>query len=757
MALWRKSSPASFCLSRYAPPLRRPVRHTGNGNKSLLSAGFIIPGDIIAAMSVELRMFNSATKIDDSNNRYNTGTIQVLRTHLIENNSVTVIFQEPDAPRFNPKNIRSHFQGVFIIVRVHQPCTQHTCYSLAVFRCRGIPPFGPSIPPGWMLPASSAFRDFLLTKIINATHATRKSESFVTMATCARQEQLKRLVETFVTLTPLDCSNVRFSFISLGGKKKERLARQPQAYLHSAGALTWSVTVRDPSSSAAVACQLAISSSLVVLIEEVGRKVVFNCFCRDVIGWSAAHGSFKLFYQHGLCVPFSTRDGRWEDSQEITQRLQLVTQGGTAANMTLRRNRLGQLGFHINSEGVVADVEAHGFAWQAGLRPGCRLVEICLVAVVTLSHEQMIELLRTSRNVTTVVLPPHGDGTPRRSYSETYRLPLLEVKLDSDVTSCPHGVVPHNCLSAAPPTPRESSSHNPSSDMNVGRRAPPDWLVSYDESTESTQGRTSRTSGVKETKNLCHPHNLPDQVTKVLSATDRDSSRRTQRFATKSCSSCSNTFSSSSSDCKTSTPQLMCLRGVSVDSSINSTHYMSSALPRIAGATLVLTDILGKKTAGSNSHVTDLSGTDSLSRDSCGSRCSSADKMKVKPYANSSEAFVACAGDSGLDSESLFSQGTCRWEAGLNWLTSSSLLDETNRPSCHPNRDVYVGEQKDSDETAIVSCVKGADKREYRGVISSFTEWSRRNNLILNTLKTKEMITDHGRKPSHEPIPILVL
>ncbi|MEQ2269575.1 hypothetical protein XENORESO_006475, partial [Xenotaenia resolanae] len=163
-------------------------------------------------------------------------------------------------------------------------------------------------------------------------------------------------------------------------------------------------------------------------------------------------------------------------------------------------------------------------------------------------------------------------------------------------------------------------------------------------------------------------------------------------FATKSCSSCSNTFSSSSSDGKTSAPQLMCLRGVSVDSSIDSTHYMSSALPQIAGATLVLTDVLGKKTAGSNSHVTDLSGTDSLSRDSCGSRCSSADKMKVKPYANSSEAFVACAGDSGLDSESLFSQDTCRWEAGLNWL-NSSLLDETNRPSCHPIRDVYVGEQ----------------------------------------------------------------
>ncbi|MEQ2201072.1 hypothetical protein XENOCAPTIV_007182 [Xenoophorus captivus] len=68
MAVLSKSSPASFSLSRYAPPLRCPVRHVGNGNESLFSAGFIIPGDIRAAMSVELRMFNCATKMDDSNN-----------------------------------------------------------------------------------------------------------------------------------------------------------------------------------------------------------------------------------------------------------------------------------------------------------------------------------------------------------------------------------------------------------------------------------------------------------------------------------------------------------------------------------------------------------------------------------------------------------------------------------------------------------------------------------------------------------------
>ena len=92
-----------------------------------------------------------------------------------------------------------------------------------------------------------------------------------------------------------------------------------------------------------------------------------------------------------------------------------MTKGCETVEMTLRRNGLGQLGFHVNYEGIVADVEPYGYAWQAGLRQGSRLVEICKVAVATLSHEQMIDLLRTSVTVKVVIVPPYEDCTPRRS------------------------------------------------------------------------------------------------------------------------------------------------------------------------------------------------------------------------------------------------------------------------------------------------------------------------------------------------------
>ena len=93
---------------------------------------------------------------------------------------------------------------------------------------------------------------------------------------------------------------------------------------------------------------------------------------------------------------------------------QVMTNGWETVDMTLRRNGLGQLGFHVKYDGTVAEVEDYGFAWQAGLRQGSRLVEICKVAVVTLTHDQMIDLLRTSVTVKVVIIPPFDDGTPRR-------------------------------------------------------------------------------------------------------------------------------------------------------------------------------------------------------------------------------------------------------------------------------------------------------------------------------------------------------
>ncbi|NXN91153.1 SI1L3 protein, partial [Rhinopomastus cyanomelas] len=118
---------------------------------------------------------------------------QLLRKRHIGNDIVTIIFQEPGALPFTPQKIRSHFQHVFIIVRVHQPCSDSVCYSVAVTRSKDVPPFGPPIPPGVTFRKSELFRDFLLAKVINGENAAHKSHKFRTMATRTRREYLKDL------------------------------------------------------------------------------------------------------------------------------------------------------------------------------------------------------------------------------------------------------------------------------------------------------------------------------------------------------------------------------------------------------------------------------------------------------------------------------------------------------------------------------------------------------------------------------------
>ncbi|XP_009078420.1 PREDICTED: signal-induced proliferation-associated 1-like protein 3, partial [Acanthisitta chloris] len=188
---------------------------------------------------------------------------QLLRKRHIGNDIVTIIFQEPGALPFTPQNIRSHFQHVFIIVRVHQPCTDNVSYSVAVTRSKDVPPFGPPIPPGVTFRKSELFRDFLLAKAINAENAAPKSDKFHTMATRTRQEYLKDLAENYVTGTPVDSAG-KFNLISLASKKKEKTRARAGAEQDSAGAVSWRVSAQDfARGGAEIPCALGISNEFV--------------------------------------------------------------------------------------------------------------------------------------------------------------------------------------------------------------------------------------------------------------------------------------------------------------------------------------------------------------------------------------------------------------------------------------------------------------------------------------------------------------
>ncbi|XP_071962340.1 signal-induced proliferation-associated 1-like protein 2 isoform X2 [Antedon mediterranea] len=367
-------------------------------------------------------MFHVSTMLPFSNSNKQ----QLLRKRHIGNDIATIIFQEPGAKPFSPITIRSQFQHVFVIVRAHEPNTENVRYSVAVSRSNDVPAFGPYYGANMKFTKSASFAEFLLAKVINGENAVHKSEKFVAMATRTRLEYLKDLAENSVTQTTIDSSSKLGKF-AIFDRKKEKIAHKIPPDMSLKGALVWYVQadqwsplaggeydqVGDFSLSDPVDSILGISTELFTLMEFSSKLPIFSIPSMAVIGWTANGNCLKVYFNDGDCVVLHLVEGG-DGIKEVVKRLMMVSKGHETNEVTLRRNGLGQLGFHVHFQGVVAEVDQYGFAWTAGLRKSCRLVEICKVAVCTLTHDQMIDLLRTSATVKVVVIPAHEDGSPRK-------------------------------------------------------------------------------------------------------------------------------------------------------------------------------------------------------------------------------------------------------------------------------------------------------------------------------------------------------
>ncbi|XP_067831706.1 signal-induced proliferation-associated 1-like protein 2 isoform X2 [Heptranchias perlo] len=375
-------------------------------------------------------MFHVSTMLPyTANNRQ-----QLLRKRHIGNDIVTIVFQEPGADPFTPKTIRSHFQHVFLVVQVHDPCTQQVSYSVAVTRSKDVPEFGPSFQKGVTFPKLANFREFLLAKLINAENAAEKSEKFHTMATRTRQEYLRDLADNFVTTAPLDSSSSKLAaIISLPTKKKEKLKGSRAPELHSPGALVWNVTARRAFSPQEAECVLGISNEFVVLLDQKLRVVVLNCSCRDVIGWTLSPGSVIIYYERGEFLAVKTLESQPDDITEIVHRLEIVTTGCETDDLVLRRNSVHHLAFQTNGEGIVTQVEKNSYAEMMGLRLFSRLVRICEIPVVSMSYKERAECLRKVDQVKITVIPPDEKGKPRMSFSELYRKSIEETERKNDI------------------------------------------------------------------------------------------------------------------------------------------------------------------------------------------------------------------------------------------------------------------------------------------------------------------------------------
>lgn len=379
-------------------------------------------------------MFHVSTMLPYSaNNRQ-----QLSRKRHIGNDIVTIVFQEEGALPFTPKTIRSHFQHVFIIVKAFNPpllpdgsydFNSQRHYAVAVSRSSDMPPFSPPIPENGIFVKSPQFKNFLLTKIINAENAAHKyCDKFRGMSQRTRLGLLTDLTQDYVTNTTLSdiggsshsgpSGAVKIVSSLFGGKKRSQ-RRYANFCGHSGiqGAIVWDVQVKDfGQSNKIIDCILGISASYLVVIEQQTKELLYVSPVEAILGWNSNPALIKIFCHQAECLLVQIKDPDVDEINEIRTRLKAVTTGCEARELTLRRktNSQNSLGFDIQPDGIVARVDAGSIAWQTNLLPGSRLVEICKTSTATLSYSQMMEYIKTSAVVTLTVLPPNTDGSYRR-------------------------------------------------------------------------------------------------------------------------------------------------------------------------------------------------------------------------------------------------------------------------------------------------------------------------------------------------------
>ncbi|KAI1903276.1 hypothetical protein AGOR_G00025540 [Albula goreensis] len=133
-------------------------------------------------------MFHVSTKLP-----YTEGDPQQLqRKRHIGNDIVAAVFQEEPTP-FVPDMIASNFLHAYVLVQVENPCTDHTTYKVSVTAREDVPTFGPPLPNPTVFKKGPEFREFLLTKLINAENACYKSDRFAKLEGRTRAALLDNL------------------------------------------------------------------------------------------------------------------------------------------------------------------------------------------------------------------------------------------------------------------------------------------------------------------------------------------------------------------------------------------------------------------------------------------------------------------------------------------------------------------------------------------------------------------------------------
>ncbi|XP_078278093.1 rap1 GTPase-activating protein 2-like isoform X3 [Rhinoraja longicauda] len=135
-------------------------------------------------------MFHVSTKLPFTEG----DTQQLQRKRHIGNDIVALVFQEENTP-FVPDMIASNFLHAYIVVQLETAEESEPTYKVSVTAREGVRHFGPPLPSPALFKQGPEFREFLLTKLINAESACYKSEKFAKLENRTRAALLDYLYE----------------------------------------------------------------------------------------------------------------------------------------------------------------------------------------------------------------------------------------------------------------------------------------------------------------------------------------------------------------------------------------------------------------------------------------------------------------------------------------------------------------------------------------------------------------------------------
>ncbi|CAD5211853.1 unnamed protein product [Bursaphelenchus okinawaensis] len=124
-------------------------------------------------------------------------TQQLQRKRHIGNDIVAIVFQEENTP-FSPDFIASNFLHAYIVVQPIDAGTDNPKYRVSVTARDDVPFFGPTLPAPSIFRKGLDFRNFLLTKLINAENAAYKADKFAKLAERTRVSLLDGLHSNLV-------------------------------------------------------------------------------------------------------------------------------------------------------------------------------------------------------------------------------------------------------------------------------------------------------------------------------------------------------------------------------------------------------------------------------------------------------------------------------------------------------------------------------------------------------------------------------